>query len=1177
VPLERTRPRARALLAALLVRAGRVVPVARLLDDLWAADPPETAVKIVQTYVAELRRALEPGAIVTRPPGYALAIEPEAIDAHRFDRAAAEGRSLLAAGRAADAAMTLREALSLWRGPALAEFVDDAFAQVEAVRLEELRLAALEDRVEADLQLGAHAALTGELEALVAEHPLRERLRAQLMIALYRAGRQADALRSYRDARELLVGELGIEPGPLLQRLERAILVQDSELEPPAATRPEVAHAATPEQMRKSVTALFVALAPAATLDPEALPAALARARQAVARAVERHGGMLEEDAADRVAAVFGVPVAREDDALRALRAAADAVADVEAPLVARVTVNTGETVVGTGPAGVALRLPREPERGEILVGGATAPLVRGAATLEDAGAGVFRLAALAPAAEPVPRRLDTPLVGRDDELAQLRHALDRAARTRGCTLFTILGPAGIGKSRLAAELAATAGATVQVVSGRCPPYGEGIAFRPLDEIVRTAVGDDVRAGVAAALAPSADTAAIAEQLAGGAGGPAETAWAARKLFESLARKRPLVVVLDDLQWASAALLDLVENVAELARDAPLLLLCLARPELLEERPAWSGGKLNAVTLLLEPLRDDEVERLIGALDADLPEGVRARVADAADGNPLFVEQMVALLREDGAPAGEIRVPPTIQALLAARLDRLAPVERAALQRAAVVGKEFARSEVAALLPAAARDGLDACLDSLVRKDLVVPRADDDAYRFRHGLVRDAAYGSLPKQARADLHERVAAFVDDDGLAGHHLEQASRYREELGEPDAALAGRAAERLAVAGRRVYAAGDAVEAVDVLRRAETLLPRGDPRRPELLVVLSDALRGCGEFEQARAILADAVATALDAGDGTIEWRARVGQLRLQVLTDVALRTDELRSEARRALEELRGDDRGLGEAWSTLAWIEWVACRAAATEEAARHAIEHARRAGDEATEGRAAMIVLGALLFGPTPIPDALRLCDDVRAGIGARNAVVGTTVSRARAGLLALGGRFDEARELVEQDKEFFRDRGLRLVAARAAEVYAFVHLAAGDAAAAELELRTAFETVSDLGEQAAPTFAAMLARALAAQGRNDEAYAFSVESERTAGADDLTTQVQWRGPRALVLARRGETAEAERLAREAVALAAQTDFVALQATALEDLAAVTDDDAAGAEAARLRARKRSD
>ena len=743
--------RQRAVLALLVLHANQVVPSERVLLELWGEDAPPGAANALQAAVSRLRRALPEGRLVTRPPGYLFRAFADEVDLGRFERLLAQGRQALADGAAAEAAETLGLALELWRGPALADFRYEPFAQAEIARLDELRLVCLEERIEADLALGAGGELVGELQRLVGEHPLRERLRGQLMLALYRSGRQAEALEAYREVRELLLEELGLEPAPALGELETAILRHDPALRTAPAPPPPAA--AVPA--RKPVTVLCaelrVASGSGAGLDPEALRVVLERAQAILGSTLERHGGKLSASVGQRIVGVFGVPTLHEDDALRAAQAALAARGALEAEAAAldqerglalrmRVGLATGEALVG-GPdpsgfagdaVGQAVELAELAAAGEILLSDQTRRLAAGAVEVEPAGDGRFRLLAAPIGARPLPVRLDAPLVDRHEELHRLRERLARAVADGEPGLATVLGEAGIGKTRLVHELVAQAATEATVLTGRCLPYGDGITFWPLRELLAQAgAPQGTPQELEALLDGEADGARVAEWLAGalGPGGPGTLAppeifWAARRLLETLASRRPLLVVLEDLHWAEPTFLDLAEAVAGQARQG-LLVLCLARPELLERRPAWAAGVAAAVRVELGPLPDDDAGDLLQAL-ADAPPDTRERLLEVAAGNPLFLEQLAASLGEQRWGEDEQELPATIQALLAARLELLGPGERAVLWRAAVVGRDFTRDAVAELLPGEARGPLGRHLRVLAAKGLVAAAPSPD-------------------------------------------------------------------------------------------------------------------------------------------------------------------------------------------------------------------------------------------------------------------------------------------------------------------------------------------------------------------------------------------------------------------------------------------------------------------
>ncbi len=749
--------------------------------------------------------------------------------------------------------------------------------------------------------------------------------------------------------------------------------------------------ASPPREQRKTVTVVFCDLTGSTALgestDPEALRALLARYFERMKAIVEAHGGAVEKFIGDAVMAVFGVPAAHEDDALRACRAAVEMRDALPALGIAgRIGVNTGEVVTGTeerlatGDAvNVAARLEQTAQPGDVLIGEQTLRLVRSAVevgeerSLELKGksrpVAAYLLLAVTGDLE---RRFATPMVGRERELQGLSAAFARALQDRSCQLFTILGSAGVGKSRLAAEF--LAGLDVRVVRGRCLSYGEGITYWPVVEILKQF-----------GTLPEGDPAWPLRSLLGEADSPSsaeEIAWGFRKLLEQEAQEQPLVVVFDDLHWAEETLLDLVEHVADLSRGAPILLLCMARPELLERRPSWGGGKWNATSVLLEPLDAAEAERLLAEL-GDAPEELHDRIVQVAEGNPLFLEEMLALVGDSGD--GEVEVPPTIQALLAARLDQLEPGERSVLERGSVEGRTFHRSAVAAL---ADGDGkIDQRLIALVRKELVRPDRPqlpgDDAYRFRHLLIRDAAYDALPKAVRADLHERFAGWLEEHGtglieldeVLGYHLEQAYRYRTELGEVDRGVSERAGERLAAAGRRAFERGDVPAAISLLGRAVNLLLSDRPLRRQLLVDLGYAQIDAGQIEQARAAFDEALDAARRAGDGPAGARGRVGQLVYASIQPAS--EQEMLQEVRReiAILEAAGDSWGLAEAWEFAAALETYLGRTRAAVEPWERARGCARASGHHRVQQRVEGTQLIQEAFGHLPADEGIRKCE----------------------------------------------------------------------------------------------------------------------------------------------------------------------------------------------------------
>jgi predicted ATPase/class 3 adenylate cyclase len=1176
--------------------------------------------------VSQLRRAFgeeDEGRLRTHAPGYVLTVGPDELDVDRFESLLASGSEAVASDRHAAAADSLREALALWRGPALADFRYEPFAQAAIARLEELRLVALEQRIEADLELGREAGVVAELEALIAEHPMRERLRGHLMLALYRCGRQADALEAYQSTRRTLVNELAIEPSPALQDLERAILRHDASLDRPSPVpeRPLEARARIrpvltpfPTVRRKPVTIVFCDLVDSVVLgerlDPELLRSVLDRYYSTAAEIVERHGGCVEKFIGDAVMAAFGVPDAGEDDALRAVRAAAELRQHLDGLSVRleeefgvaveiRIGVNSGEAVV-SADAGMssmsvtgdlvnrAARLQQGARPGEILLGASTWRLVRDAVRVEqalplpvnrkDQAGDAYRLLELIDGAPAIARHLDAPLFGRKDELAQLRQAFARCRQERACFLFNVVGMAGIGKSRLALEARLQLSEEAFVLAGRCLPYGEGVTFWPVREMLVAALGEQPEEAVTSLLASHPDQAWIAPAVTGlfgvGAGTASleESFLAVRRLLEHLADQRPLVIVLDDVHWAHRLLLDLIDYLTDLVRDAPMLVVVLARPELYDERPDWPGSKANATTLLLDRLPPAESERLATwLLDRGPGSGAaRTRAMSLAEGNPLFLEQLLAFAGEDPSQPDDPFLPPTIEALLAARLDRLGPAERELIECAAVIGAEFDLIAVTALASAPLETTIAAHLSALVRRDLIRPTRSNssllETFRFRHALIRDAAYRFSAKAQRAQLHERFAHWLTDhrsghdfyEEMTGYHLEQAYTCRAALGATGAAvlaLAAEASTRLESAAKRSLARSDLASAAALLERAASLPADVEPRRTRLLADFAATLIEAGRLGEAETILTEATAAAAKTCDKDGEARALVEWRLLELARAASGATDAAASVADRLIPFFRRarNHRGMGRARRLKAVSEWTRGRAAAAAAAWEAAAADARAAGDDYERAAILTWVASSLWLGPVPVAVGIRRCEEIRRQVGGHPASE-AEVLRPLAGLHGFAGRFDVARSLFGTSTAAFEELGLGLNSVLS-HAEAVVDLLEGNHALAEQRLRAGYDAFEAMGENAMrSTTAALLARAVIAQGRNDDAERLTEISEALAQSDDLLTQIMWRGVRAKCLARRGCLEEASGLARDAVELAAETDLVNFQADALVDL-----------------------
>ncbi len=987
-------------------------------------------------------------------------------------------------------------------------------------------------------------------------------------------------------------------------------------------------------ELRKTVTILFCDVTGSTSLgeqlDPESMRRVMQRYFDEISQTIDHHGGTIEKFIGDAVMAAFGIPVLHEDDALRAVRAAAEMRSRLEevnddlerdwgVRLQARTGVNTGEVVAGDVDAGhlfatgdtvnVAARLEQSAAPGEILLGERTLRLVRDAVTVEPLAplevkgkteaVAAWRLLAVSPHAPGLARRLDSPLVGRASELAQLHDAFARAERERSCQLVTILAQAGVGKSRLTREFLLGIGDRARVVQGRCLPYGRGITYWALTEIVKELAGIKrfdtpilARERIEALLPATDEARLIIDRVAGAIGlgdvsvRTEEIFWAVRRFFEDIASERPLLVVFDDIHWAEPTLLDLLEYLASFSREAPLMLLCPARPELAEIRPAWAERE-NTATVSLPPLDASECEELIENLlgRAGISPEPRRRIVEAAEGNPLFVEEFLRMLVDDGLlrsvnghwePTGDLAdltIPPSVEALLAARLDRLLPKERAVAQRAAVVGRVFWWGAVVELTPERERGDVGSHLQALVRKQLIYPDIADftgeDAFRFGHILIRDAAYRGLPKEDRSQLHESFARWLEGksgdreaeyEEILGYHLEQAFRARQELGPVDDAgqeLARDAARRLAATGRRAHARGDVPATVNLLERARELAD--DALRLELAEELGRALFQAGEFERADALLTEAIAAAEACGDLLSRAGALVAREFVRLQTDPVGRTAEIVrifEETRPVFEEW-DNDLGLARGWRLRSEVDRLACHFGANAEALELALEHARRAGDELEQAQILVWLGTSYCFGPTPVRDAIKRCEELRASAGGLPWVESATLGML-AFLEGMHGHFDEARDLYGRSKRIIEDLGMRFALAGRALIPAAIESFAGSPEAAERELRWGYDLLEEMGErELRSTIAAYLAQVLVEQGRDDEAERYSVFSESFAAADDLGSQVIWRGARAKIWARRDRLAEAEALAREAVRLAATTDCLDIHGSALLDLAEV--------------------
>ncbi|RPH36789.1 MAG: hypothetical protein EHM90_01140, partial [Chloroflexi bacterium] len=879
----------------------------------------------------------------------------------------------------------------------------------------------------------------------------------------------------------------------------------------------------------------------------------------------------------------------------------------------ARIGVNTGEIVAGESVTGqqvvtgdtanVAARLEQAAPAMEVVIGGNTYRLVRDAVDVEPMDpldlkgktepVAAYRLLAVHGTDEGVARRVDTPLVGREAELEELRAAYRRAVDGRRCHAVTLLGDAGVGKSRLIREFLTDLGDEARVFRGRALSYGEGITFWPLGEVVRDAAGIDIDMPAQLALdklQALAGDPQIVERLASAIGLSTaqfpltELFWGSRRFLEVLAQERPVVVVIEDIHWAEPTFLDLLEHLTENLAAAPVLVLATARHDLLEGRPTW-GQAACSVRVSLEGLSEAQVAAVAGNLlgEAGLPPSIRDRIARASGGNPLFVEQMLSMLVDDGTiqatngswhvsgDARDFAIPPTIHALLAARLDRLRREERSIVEPAAVIGVEFPTPAVTDLAPDALSAQVGALLADLTNKQLLRPTGSVVVgYRFNHQLIRDTAYQAILKRARAALHERYADWLsahesdrlgEVEEVVAYHLEQAHLNLQGLGPLDdrgRALAHRAAGLLGAAGRHAFAREDWHAAINLLKRAVALAPDpSDARGAKLL--LAEALHETGAYAEVGALLEEIESTANATGDLVSAAKARLLRIRLELFTTSPGPNWATRalSEADRTLPTFEAAEDLVG---ASLAWrLRYLAhgttglLGEAAID--AEHVIELARRAGDERQRLRGLANLAIALTYGPTPAADAAgrldRLAEEVAADRETR-----VVIQAARAQLLAMRRDFETARSLYRQARETARQLGQPVLVAQLALDAGEVELRAGEPALAEGVLSDASAVVAGVGETfILASLSSMLGRALIEQGRLAEASAEADRAAKLAADDDLDAQARCRGLRAMILLAKGDAESAVAVASEAVELARSVDVPMVTAQSLADLA----------------------
>ncbi|OBI40150.1 hypothetical protein A5707_10730 [Mycobacterium kyorinense] len=1214
VPIPGAKPRA--ILTMLGLHGGSVVPAETLIELLWGDDPPRTAAKALQTHISSLRRTLGDGFVLTEGTGWTLSTTE--IDASRYKLATKRGRDAAAAGDNTQAVARFEEALTLWRG--IPELPDSHRGVSEKTRWIESHAALVEDRADALLATGRAAEIVGELEAAVADAPLRERRWGQLMLALYRAGRQGEALAAYQRARSLLADELGVDPGPELRRLEAAVVAQDTALDAPVAQQLQ--------SVMRAVTFLLTDIegsTAAWEADAGAMAAALARHDELVEQVVTSRGGRLikTRGEGDATFSVFERPSAAAAAAIELQDAILHEPWALREPMRIRVALHTGEVELRDGDyfgraVNRAARLRSLANGGQILCSGATAELVID--SLPDdvllADLGMRQLKNLARPEHVFELRLETtelpeepseapierpdlpailtgpgPFVGRGDELERLLSAW-QTALTGSTRAVLIAGEPGVGKTRLAGEWSRQAyqqGAVV--LYGRCDE-DLGAPYQPFAEALRSLMpclgASRLRGlrGVEALLPLAPGLSDVIPDLATPTRADPDTERyalfdAVVALLQLTSTSAPVVLILDDLHWAAKPTLLLLRHLLRFGDQARVQIVGTYRSTDLDRSHPLAAMLADlhrdgtANRLALSGLDEDDVSAYVAEAGYDDEELARA-LASVTGGNPFFLIEALRHVDESGGVWDPSTLPQGVREAVSRRLSRLPAETNKALAAAAVVGSRFSLDLVERVVD---QDLVDA-FDEACKAGIVIEEPGG-RYRFNHAIVRQSLLAELASVRRMRLHQRIATTLENEPGADDELlaELAHHYFECAWAGNAAKAvlycRRAADQ-AMARLGYEGAADLYDhALHALEEIDEELPDRDEQTAELLIARCEALLAAGDVASAAGAVAQLQEATVDSARLTAWATCFDGQLSMLIHPE---RLDEVAAAVGAAAEKLAELDDAAGEAQAHTVRAGCLARlgRVGDCEIALDEALTAARRAREHR---RVNAVLAGAplaALWGPNPVPRAGGRCLDVvrLLRITTDSPAVEATSTRCQAVLEAFRGRAEAARRMIDSARRTVTELGLRHALLEVEQFAGIVELVVDDPAAAEPHLRKAYNGFRRMGLDAdTAETAALLGRACLTLGRDAEPDELCSESERLAG-HALKASISWRTLRAQLLSRRGDHKEARRVAEAAVALAERTDALVDHGDACLALATVLGaaGDAVGARGAAQRA-----